>query len=109
MHYSVKDYSFFIMPFACYNVTVGILLTCAKHLHGRIISLRGEVYVGSTKPCIAFDYFYDFSIGFWNCSDSFTIAAWFWSWFTRPNPQSWTERTEVEDMECSLGFYLVGS
>jgi len=35
--------------FALLFVRVGILLTCAKHLHDRIFALRGEVWVHKTS------------------------------------------------------------
>jgi len=39
-----KIIAFFIIAlFAQLYVRVGILLKCGKHLHGRIISLKGEV------------------------------------------------------------------
>ena len=71
---------------------VGILLTCGKHLHDRIFSLKGEVGTHKTslaplfievpspnkkseRSCvyileITILPFYDISIGFWECSDS---------------------------------------
>ena len=66
---------------------VDILLACGKHLHDRIISLREDVWstkliwprhflLKFLKSCIYVLYdidsacFYDFPIGFRNCSDS---------------------------------------
>ena len=75
--------------FAWLYVRVGILLTCGKHLHDRIMSVTGEIglHKASLTPspfievpvqihdiersCLLdFSCFQKFSIGFWNCSDS---------------------------------------
>lgn len=43
--YNVQDYILFIiMMLARLYMRTGILLTCGKDLHGRIISQRREVY-----------------------------------------------------------------
>jgi hypothetical protein len=50
-YYSCIAYSAFLIKtlFARLYVKVGILLTCGKDLHGRIISLRGELYAHRTS------------------------------------------------------------
>ena len=78
------------MLYARLYVRVGISLTCGKHLHNRIICLRGLVHKtslilplsievsvaiqesGSSCMCVRYiDYasVYDFFVGFWNCSN----------------------------------------
>jgi hypothetical protein len=84
---------FIITLFSLLYVKVGILLTYWKHLHDRITSLSREVCGCKTSialplfievsvlslesewsyMCVAevsIAYFYDFSLGFFNCSDS---------------------------------------
>jgi len=49
--YNVQDIAFFIITlFARLYMRVGILPTCGKHLHGCIISLRGEAWANITSP-----------------------------------------------------------
>ena len=87
-HYNkcIKIRAIFITTrFTRLNARVGILLTCRKHLHDRIISLRGEIWTNKTfnpatlywsvctKPGKwAFMYLcvsgIDFYVWFWNCS-----------------------------------------
>jgi selenocysteine lyase/cysteine desulfurase len=84
--YAFSEYKYYLY------VRVGILLTCGKHLHDRIFSLKGEVGTHKTslaplfievpspnkkseRSCvyileITILPFYDISIGFWECSDS---------------------------------------
>jgi len=73
-----------------YYVRVDILLTFGKQLHDRIITLRFGAHSTSLTPphyievpvpshendessiCVleVFTFLYEFSIGYWNCSDS---------------------------------------
>ena len=48
---------------------------CQLHLHDRIISLRGEVWVHKTSltPPLCVFWGIDFPIEFWNCSDTVYI------------------------------------
>ena len=69
----IKIIAFFIISlFNQLYVSVGILLTCRKYLHDRIILQRREVraVMYLCVRCIKFASFYDYSIIFRNCSDS---------------------------------------
>ena len=47
--YNVQDYIILFAAHSAIYVRVGILLTYEKHLHDRIISLRGEIWVHKTS------------------------------------------------------------
>ena len=62
------NYGFIITLFVRLYVRVGILLTCGKHLHDRIISLRGEVW--SHKASLVPLFFYEVSFPSQKCERS---------------------------------------
>jgi hypothetical protein len=96
----------------CYSV--GILLTCGKHLHDRFISLKREVCAHKTslmRPRFMshvfgganFASFYHFTVGFWNSSDSVVTFLFFILLFLQ---QQMDNTGQIQHCSISTKFHM---